>query len=111
MHTSPDPLCAELCIRASKSEYSVGETLTAEVWLKNDTAETVPPTQIGIYIESSAMRNRFYTVYTTELEPKSESKFGEFSIILPDEISESFKLIAETDGYPKLITECTMTVI
>jgi len=97
-----------ISIRAFKNRYLTGETLKAEVWVLNDSPDTVPPAEIGIYIESNGVKNRFYTVNTQETAPRSNGKYGEFAIEITEEIAPVFKLILEADGNPEYSSEYTM---
>ena len=95
-------------IRAFKNRYVTGEKLKAEVWLLNDSPDTIPPAEIGVYIESNGKTNRFYTVNTCDVSPRSNGKFGEFSIEITEDIADLFKIILKVDGRPEYDSEYTM---
>ena len=97
-----------ISIRAFKNRYSTGETLKAEVWVLNDSPDVIPPMEIGVYIESNGKKNRFYTVNSQEIAPRSNGKFGEFSIEITEDIASIFKLELKADGKPEYDSVYTM---
>ncbi len=95
-------------LRAFKNRYVTGETLKAEIWLLNDSPNTVAPTDIRVYLEADGKRNRVYTVPTDTVNPRENAKFGEFSFEVTEEIPAVFKLILEVPDRPEYNSEYTM---
>ncbi|MBQ9116055.1 MAG: hypothetical protein IJY04_03440, partial [Clostridia bacterium] len=94
-------------LRAFKNRYLTGEMLKAEVWMLNDSADAVNPTEIAVYIEADGKRNRFYTVNSGAVSPRCNGKFGEFSIPVSAELPATFKVILEVQGHPEYNSEYT----
>ena len=82
--------------------------LKAEIWLLNDSSESIKPTDIRVYLEADGKRNRVYTVPTDTVDPRTNKKFGEFSFEVTDDIPSVFKLIMEVPDHPEYNSEYTM---
>lgn len=95
-------------IRAFKNRYVTGETLKAEVWMLNDSGDTIDPTEINVYLEIGGNRQAIATVSTDSLTPRSNSKFGEFKIDISADIPSIFKIILEVPNHPEYSSEYTM---
>ena len=95
-------------IRAFKNRYVTGDTLTAEVWMLNDSANAVPPCEIKVYLETENGRKAISTVSTDSVDPRNNCKFGEFKIEITEDIPSIFKLILEVPGNPEYSSEYTM---
>ena len=95
-------------IRAFKNRYVTGDTLTAEVWMLNDSPDKLLSTEIKIYLETESGRKEISTISTDTVDPRENRKFGDFKIEITEDMPNIFKLILEVPSNPEYSSEYTM---
>ena len=95
-------------IRAFKNRYVAGDTLTAEVWMLNDSANEAEATEIKVYLETDGKRTEITTVSTDTVSARDNRKFGEFNIAITKDMPSIFKIVLEVPSNPEYSSEYTM---
>ena len=79
-----------LSLSFEKNRWNTGEKFTGTVWMLNDSPYHIPETECEAFVRYGSVEIYLGKIRTPECSPRSNSKGGEFSFIVPADVTERF---------------------
>lgn len=90
-----------LSLEAPRNRYLTGETLTGTVWILNDAPDGADPVTAQVYLLANGEKKLLCTLETGAVAPRSNGKFGGFTLPITEDLPERFAVTVECEARPE----------
>ena len=79
-------------VRTCKNRFLTGESITAEVWMLNDTGFETKPETVKVYLGEGENKRLLATVKCDKVGKRENKKIGEFTLTVSESLPQIFTL-------------------